>query len=80
VELIACPTLAEAGKLLDRPGQLACPLLELREQPHVLNRSDGLIGEGLEKIDLPFAECSNLSASERDGAVPVRDMASAERQ
>ena len=35
------------GLLLERLGQLAVPGLELREQPHVLDRDDRLVGEGL---------------------------------
>ena len=32
--------------------QLAVPCLELREQPHVLDRDDRLVGEGLEQLHL----------------------------
>ena len=32
--------------------ELAVPRLQLLEQPHVLDRDDGLVGEGLEERDL----------------------------
>ena len=41
--------LAQRGQLPDRPRQLACPRLQLLEQPHVLDGDDGLVGEGLEQ-------------------------------
>ena len=43
--------------LLERLGQLAVPGLELREQPHVLDGDDRLVGEGLEQRDLLVGEC-----------------------
>ena len=37
-------------------GQLAVARLQLREQAHVLDRDDGLVGEGLEERDLLLGE------------------------
>ena len=43
-------------------GQLAVARLQLREQPHVLDRDDRLVGEGLEQRDLLVGEAAGLSA------------------
>ncbi|HET9480292.1 MAG TPA: hypothetical protein VFP98_00920, partial [Candidatus Polarisedimenticolia bacterium] len=42
-------------------------LLELREEAHVLNRDDRLVGEGLQQLDLLRAERSGLSSANVDG-------------
>ena len=44
------------GLLLQRFGQLRGPRLHLFEQPHVLDRDDGLVGEGLDELDLLLGE------------------------
>ena len=44
--------LAGGGLLLQRLGEVAVARLELREEPDVLDGDDGLIGEGLEQLDL----------------------------
>ena len=56
--------LARRGLLLERLGQLVVPVLELREQPHVLDGDDRLIGEGLHQLDL----------SRRKALAPTRDV------
>src|SRR5262249_22100576 len=43
-------------------------LLQLREQPHVLDGDDGLVGEGLEKCGLAFGERSGLGTPNGDAA------------
>ena len=48
--------------------QLAVARLQLREQPHVLDRDHGLVGEGLEQLDLPLGEGTNLRAPNHDHA------------
>ena len=40
------------GLLLQRFGQVARARLHLVEQPHVLDRDHGLVGEGLDEFDL----------------------------
>ena len=44
--------LAGRGLLLQGLVQLCVALLEFFEQPHVLNSDHGLVGKGLEKLDL----------------------------
>ena len=39
------------GLLLQRLGKVARARLHLVEQPHVLDRDDGLVGEGLHEFD-----------------------------
>ena len=46
--------LAGRRLLLQRLGELPIALLEFVEQPGVLDGDDGLIGEGLEQLDLIF--------------------------
>src|SRR5262245_65506634 len=41
-------------------------LLQLREQPHVLDCDDRLVGESLEERDLVVGESAGLAASHRD--------------
>src|SRR5262249_41094408 len=43
-------------------------ILQLLEQPHVLDGYDRLVGEGLEKRDLLLAEELDLCSAERDAA------------
>ena len=40
--------------------------LQLLEQPHVLDGDDGLVGEGLEQLDLPIGECADLGRGRQD--------------
>ena len=54
--------------LLERDPQLAVARLQLGEQPHVLDRDNGLIGEGLEERDLLVGEGARLSLVDVDGA------------
>src|SRR5262245_14731971 len=49
-------------------GERQVLLLQLREQPHVLNGDDGLVGEGLEEFDLFIQERPWRGASYRNGA------------
>src|SRR5262249_38103344 len=46
--------------------QLAVARLELAEQPHVLDGDDGLIGEGLQQVDLVFGKWPGLRTRYRD--------------
>ena len=48
--------------LLQRLGQLAVALLQLLEQPGVLDGDDGLVGERLEQRDLPVGERAALGS------------------
>ena len=48
--------LAGRRLLLQRFGEVAVASLQLREQPHVLDGDDRLIGEGLEQRDLVVGE------------------------
>src|SRR5712692_10612822 len=41
-------------------------LLQLGEQPHVLDRDDGLVGEGRYQVNLLVGEGTNLSAPQRE--------------
>src|SRR5262245_32692766 len=43
-------------------------LLQLREQAHVLDRDDGLIGEGLEQRDLAVGKWTGRGTTYRDDA------------
>jgi hypothetical protein len=45
--------------LLQNLGKLARARLHLVEQPHVLDRDHGLVGEGRDKIDLLLREWVN---------------------
>src|SRR5215468_9693128 len=57
-----------AGRRLrvERRGQLAVARLQLREQPHILNGDDGLVGEGPEQSDLVVREPAGLATGHRD--------------
>ena len=48
--------LGRGGLLLQRFGELALARLHLLEQPRVLDGDDGLVGEGLEQLDLLVGE------------------------
>ena len=54
--------------LLQRHGEVAIARLELLEEAHVLDGDDGLVGEGLEQLDLAIGEGAGLGAQYRDGA------------
>src|SRR5262245_61968926 len=49
-------------------------LLELREQPYVLDRDDGLVGEGLQQVDMPVGEAADF-IPEDDDDTDRRDIA-----
>ena len=52
--------------MLQRLAQFCVALLDLLEQPHVLDRDDRLIGEGFEKLDLLFGKRPDLRATNHD--------------
>src|SRR4029453_13932370 len=52
------------GHLGMRLGQRLILLLQLGEQPHILDRNDSLVSEGLEELDLFVRERINFGASE----------------
>jgi len=57
------------GRLLgEAVSQFTMALLQFLEQPHVFHGDDGLVGEGLEKRDLPLGERADDSSRRRDGA------------
>ena len=58
--------LARRSLLLQRFLQLARSRLHLLEQPRVLDGDHGLVGEGLEQIDLPISEQSYFGASDQE--------------
>src|SRR5262245_16228061 len=47
-------------------SQVAVSFVEFSKQPHVLNRDDGLVGEGLEQGDLVGGEAARFAACHRD--------------
>ena len=49
------------GLLLQRFGQIVGALLHLVEQPHVLDRDHGLVGEGGDQLDLLVGERAHLA-------------------
>ena len=55
---------AQRFQLSHRPKQLTGSLLQLLEQPHVLNGNHRLIGEGLEKRDLLVGEGLDFRAAD----------------
>ena len=60
-ELLIDPQdLAGRGLLLQRLGEIAVARLQLREQPDVLDGDDGLVGEGLQQLDLLVRERPDL--------------------
>jgi hypothetical protein len=60
--------LEQGGQARDRAGQLVGPLLQLGEQPRVLDRDHGLVGEGLEEADALGREPARSSAVDDDHA------------
>src|SRR5262249_46451256 len=48
------------GLMLQGLSQFCIALLDLLEQPHVLDRDDSLVGESFEESDLFFAKRTNL--------------------
>jgi hypothetical protein len=54
--------------LLERFGEFARALLFGLEQPHVLNRNYGLVGECLDQFDLLFGERPDDRTRQRDHA------------
>src|SRR5262249_8751317 len=46
-----------------RSDQFLCALLQLLQQPNVLNGDDGLIGERFEQLDLSWSEGAYLNAA-----------------
>ena len=51
------------GLLLQRFGEVARARLHLVEQPHVLDRDHGLVGEGLDQRDLSLGEPARLGST-----------------
>ena len=60
--------LPERLQLGDRAGQLGRARLHLLEQPRVLDGDDGLVGEGLDKLDLTLAVRLHARAIQDDHA------------
>src|SRR5262247_549779 len=57
------------GRLLfERCPQLAVPCLHLLEQPRVFNRDHGLVGKGIDELDLAFGEPTYLNTPDEDHA------------
>ena len=54
--------------LFERFGEVARPRLHLLEQTRVLDGDNGLVGEGLEQLDLPIGKWARLLAADIDGA------------
>src|SRR5262245_6252251 len=50
----------QCSQLTDRLHQLPCPCLQFLEQPHIFNRDDRLVGEGLEQGNLFVGERLNF--------------------
>src|SRR5262244_3569819 len=59
---------AGRGLRVERRPQLTVARLQLREQAHVLDRDDGLVGEGLQELDLAIGERPGLGARHLDDA------------
>ncbi len=60
--------LAQRRELLNRLGQLARARLQLLEEADVLDGDDGLVGEGLEQLDLTIGERPRLGTRDRNDA------------
>ena len=52
--------------MLQRLAQFCVALLNLFEQPHVLDGDDRLVGEGFKKRDLLFCEGTDLRSADHD--------------
>ena len=59
---------AAAGLLGQRLGEVAGLCLHLIEQPRVLDRDHGLVGEGLQQGDLLFVEGAHFLSPQQNGA------------
>src|SRR5262245_57034838 len=73
--------LAERPKLGYRPCQILGPGFEFLEQSHVLDGDHGLVGEGLEEIDVLLNELSGLPPIDhnRTDGVPAAEHRHAEQ-
>ena len=60
--------LRHRGLPLERIAQIVGALAHLLEQPRVLDRDLGLVGEARDQLDLSFAERTHLLAEKGDGA------------
>jgi hypothetical protein len=60
--------LGQGLKLLDGTRQLRGPLLQLLEQPHVLDRYHRLVAKRLQQLDLLVRKGPRYGAADRDGA------------
>ena len=78
--LITLSTSAVRGLLLQRLGQLAVRCLQLVEQPRVLDRDDGLVGERLHQLDLLVGERPHFLAVDGDHADRHRPRAASARR
>src|SRR5262249_62132813 len=58
--------LARDLQIFDGPGKLPRPRLDFLEESRVLDGDNGLIGEGIDKLDLTFGERANLGAPDED--------------
>jgi hypothetical protein len=52
--------------LANRARQSFCPILQLLEQPHILDRDDSLVGEGLQQSDVALAEGTDFGPRDDD--------------
>ena len=66
--LITFSTSAVAVCMLQRLGEVARARLHLVEQARVLDRDDGLVGEGLDEFDFPVAESDRLVSRHAENA------------
>ena len=60
--------LPEGLELLDRPGQVAGPALQLLKHPDVLDRDERLVGEARHELHLSVGERLDLGLPDRDDA------------
>ena len=58
----------ELRLVLARLGKLAALVLDFVEQPHVLDRDHGLVGEGLDQLDLLLGEHPHVLAGQGEDA------------
>jgi hypothetical protein len=54
------------GLLLQRFGKLARACLLGLKQPHVLDRDRGLVGKGLQQVNVPLGEATGLTSGNDD--------------
>src|SRR5262249_24419141 len=59
--------LAQCLELPYRPRQLAGPLFQFGEEPHILDRDDRLVGEAFQQLYLPWRERPDLGPGDGDG-------------